>query len=152
MPSGDIHKCWDTVSWPQLRVGSVFEIDALNDDERVRKWLEWSPFENKTCRNCKLLPSCAGACAYKFIHSEDTRGEAAILPCPSWKYNIKERLALRAEKSGFITSDDYESAMIATDPEELCASVVLSGGKNLPEAMQAMYKPRDEPEAERSIP
>lgn len=139
-PTGDVHKCWDTVSFPEQKVGTIFDIDAMVQDEKVLKWLRWTPFDNKTCRNCKILPNCAGSCAYKFVHSEETRGEAAILPCPSWKYNIKERLVLRAEKMGFITADDYDPAQIETDPGELCATVHLEGGNDLPAAMQALYQ------------
>jgi len=138
IPNGDIHKCWNTVSWPERRVGTIFEVNALDHDERVLNWLRWTPFENDACRNCKILPVCAGACAYKFVHSYDTRGEAAMLPCPSWKYNIKERLVLRAEKMNFITKDDYEPDMIHTGPTELRTDVYVEGGNALPENMQAM--------------
>jgi uncharacterized protein len=110
VPNGDIHKCWDTVSWPEKRVGTIFDVDALNRDETVLRWLRWSPFEVQACRNCEILPVCAGACAYKFIHADDTRGEAAMLPCPSWRYNIADRLLLHAEHRGIITGDDHAAA------------------------------------------
>jgi uncharacterized protein len=110
LPDGEMHKCWDTVSWPDKRVGTIFDLDALNTDQQVLNWLHWSPFDNDTCRDCTLLPVCAGACAYKFLYPDDTMGEAATLPCPSWKYNIKERLLLRAEKMNFVSSDDYDLA------------------------------------------
>jgi len=140
VPNGDMHKCWDTVSWPDKRVGTVFNLDALNEDERVMAWLRWTPFDNATCRNCRILPVCTGACAYKFVHSFDTRGEAAVLPCPSWKYNMNERLLLRAEKMGIVTAEDYEPDAVETDPQALCADVYTDGGQALPETMQAMYE------------
>lgn len=138
IPSGNIHKCWDTVNNPLYAVGNIFDIDALKENKLMQEWLKWTPFENDTCRNCKILPNCAGACAYKFIHSEDTRGEAAVLPCPSWKYNIKERLLLRAVKMGAITLDDYDPEAVKTQPSELCADVYLPG-KTMPQKMAAMY-------------
>ncbi|MGN6107544.1 MAG: TIGR04463 family radical SAM/SPASM RiPP maturase, partial [Kofleriaceae bacterium] len=136
LPTGELHKCWDTVSSPERSIGSIFQIEQLRENELMMKWLDWSPFKNHTCKNCKILPNCAGACAYKFIHSESTRNEAAVLPCPSWKYNIKERLVQRAEMMGKITADDYDPAEIKTNPAELCADEVLGGGLALPETMQ----------------
>ncbi|NEQ72840.1 MAG: radical SAM/SPASM domain protein maturase [Okeania sp. SIO2C9] len=138
VPNGDIHKCWDTVSWPEKRIGTVFKLEDIRQDEQAMKWMKWNPFENDTCRNCKILPNCAGACAFKFVHAEETRGEAAILPCPSWKYNIKERLVLRALKMGAITSDDYDFDAVKTNPAQLCADVHIPG-KSLPDKMKAAY-------------
>jgi uncharacterized protein len=107
--------------------------------ELAMRWLKWTPFVNETCKNCKLLPNCAGACAYKFVHTGAQRGEAAVLPCPSWKYNMKERLVLRAVGMNMITRDDYDPAEIKTIPTELCADVHLDGGQALPEEMQLFY-------------
>jgi uncharacterized protein len=140
LPSGDVHKCWDTVNDPSRKVGSVFDLDALRDDPLAQAWLRWTPFDNETCRNCKILPNCAGACAYKFVHSGAQRGEAAILPCPSWKYNLRERLLLRAVETGALTRDDYDVEATRTDPRDLCAEVHVDGGKALPAAMQAIYQ------------
>jgi len=84
--------------------------------------------ENEVCRSCKILPNCAGSCAHKFLNPDQTRGETAILPCPSWKYNIKERLVFLAEKSGELGGDEYDLWDIRTDPSELCAVQSSSGG------------------------
>ncbi|MCB9759537.1 MAG: TIGR04463 family radical SAM/SPASM RiPP maturase [Alphaproteobacteria bacterium] len=129
LPSGDVHKCWDTVSFPERAVGSIFDLDALARGDRMRQWLSWSPLDNAACRSCRILPNCAGSCAYKFVHAEDTRGEAASLPCPSWKYNIKERLLLRAEKSGVIGPEDIPDDVAPTDPAELCVDTVPAAAK-----------------------
>jgi len=145
LPTGDIHKCWDTVSWPDKKVGDIFNLEALSTSEMAMKWLKWTPFDNETCKNCKLLPNCAGACAYKFVHSADTRGEAAVLPCPSWKYNMRERLIHRALGKKMITEDDYEPAAITTIPSELCADVHIDGGKALPDEMQRYYEEQQKP-------
>ncbi len=135
VPSGDLHKCWDTVNWPERAVGTIFDLDALSTDERVARWMRWTPFGNDACRNCKILPNCSGACAYKFLHAEATRGEQAILPCPSWKYNLKERLVLRALKAGDIGEDDVLEGARITRPDELCAEEHLPGGTALPVSM-----------------
>lgn len=140
VPSGDIHKCWDTVSDPGRRIGTLFDLDALQENPLSRAWLRWTPFNNSTCRNCKILPNCAGACAYKFVHSGSQRGEAAILPCPSWKYNIRERLLLRAVEMGALTAAEFDAEEARTDPNELCAELHVDGGQALPEEMQAIYR------------
>ncbi len=140
VPSGEIHKCWDTVSDPSRAVGSLFDLESVDKNELARAWLQWTPFDNETCRNCKILPNCSGACAYKFVHSGSQRGEAAILPCPSWKYNIRERLLLRAVESGALTREDYDAEQTRTDPTLLCADVHVSGGRALPEEMQTLYQ------------
>ncbi|MFZ2725509.1 MAG: TIGR04463 family radical SAM/SPASM RiPP maturase [Methylococcaceae bacterium] len=126
IPSGDIHKCWDTVTFSEHAIGSIFDVPQALHSEILARWMQWSPFENDACRNCKLLPNCAGACAYKFLYAEDTRGEAASLPCPSWKYNIKERLLLRAEKMGVISADDWDIEQVRTNPKELCTDEFIA--------------------------
>ena len=140
LPNGDLHKCWDTVSQPDRKVGTIFRLAELAENELVGKWLRWTPFDNHTCRNCKLLPNCAGACAYKFIHADATRGEAAVLPCPSWKYNINERLLQRAEAVGEIARDEWDPVEVRTDPRELCSDDVVGGGIPLPPEMQRHYE------------
>lgn len=119
-PAGDLHKCWDTISMPDQRVGTVFKLDSLDHDERALKWIRWTPFAHSSCLHCKILPNCAGSCAHKFVNPEQTRGEGASLPCPSWKYNINERLVLMAERRGEIRMEDYDPASIRTDPNQLC--------------------------------
>lgn len=122
LPTGAVHKCWDTVADPGRAIGTVLDLDALSRSEGAKPWLTWTPFSNASCRNCRILPVCAGSCAYKFVHAEDTRGEAAKLPCPSWKYNLQERLVYRAEAMGAITAADYDRERIRTRPEALCVT------------------------------
>ena len=107
-PNGDMHKCWDTVSWPEFKVGTIFDYDDMYDGDEYKKWADWSPFEDPICRNCKILPTCAGSCSYKYIHTEDLKGEAAALPCPSWKYNINEKLFLRAVTQGLVKPEEWD--------------------------------------------
>ncbi len=119
-PRGDVHKCWDTVSIPHLRVGTVFDRTALEADARLEEWTKWTPFENVACKGCKILPSCTGSCAHKFVNSEQTLGEAGSLPCPSWKYQLKERLLMFAVKTGMIRHDDFRPEDAITDTAEIC--------------------------------
>lgn len=126
LPTGEIHKCWDTVNDTNMKVGSIFDMDHALDNPDHNKWMDWSPFQNDTCRNCKILPNCTGACAFKFVHSDKTLGEGGSLPCPSWKFNINERLLMRAEIKGMITADDIIEES-STSPEQVGANHSTSG-------------------------
>lgn len=108
LPNGDLHKCWDTVSESDLKVGSIFFMDKFHEGAGHRTWLDYSPMKIEMCRQCVLLPSCSGFCAYRHLFNHLTHGEAASIPCPSWRYNINERLFLRAEKRGFVSRDDWD--------------------------------------------
>ena len=140
LPTGDIHKCWDTVSSPDKRAGTIFAPGEFVKSEVSLQWLKWTPFDNNSCRNCKILPNCAGACAYKFVYPDLTRGEAATLPCPSWKYNIKERLLWKAVALGKVKPEEYDPGVVATVPAELCTDDAVTGGKDLPPEMTAHYE------------
>ncbi|MEM1314595.1 MAG: SPASM domain-containing protein [Pseudomonadota bacterium] len=116
-PSGDLHKCWDTVMQPELRIGSIHDVEEAEASPISKAWLDWSPFKNAVCRECPILPSCAGACAFKFVHPDQTQGEGGALPCPSWKFNLAERMFLRAEKLGVVTADEWDPVLSPTRAE-----------------------------------
>lgn len=128
LPNGDLHKCWDTVALPDQKVGTIFDPGALEGDARVLRWEQWSPFDNDTCTSCKILPSCTGSCAHKFLNPAQTLGEAGSLPCPSWKFNLNERLLLTAERKGSISADDYEPEQIRTNSSAICSGSFVPVG------------------------
>ncbi|XXX72208.1 radical SAM protein [Sorangium sp. So ce134] len=121
VPCGSVHKCWDTVSFADQKIGTIFDLDGLFRNKSIEQqtWDSFDPFSHQTCRNCKILPNCAGFCAHKFINATETVGEAS-LPCPSLKYSIHEKLVHKAVAEGHITAADYDPDMIRTDPAELC--------------------------------
>lgn len=107
-PEGNLHRCWDTAHEPSKRVGTLFDqVEAIENNETNKLWKAWDPFDNPICSACKISPICSGFCSYKFLHTEDTSGEAANLPCPPWKFNTAEYLFMRAEKLGLVTADDW---------------------------------------------
>jgi uncharacterized protein len=116
LPSGDLHKCWDTVSMPEHKVGTIYQAELLEGDKRALRWAQWTPFDNNICTSCRILPNCVGSCAHKFLNAEQTLGEAASLPCPSWKFNMRERLLLMAEGTGALSKDDLPDQM---EPDRL---------------------------------
>lgn len=95
LPNGDVHKCWNTVSDPMQRVCTVETLSGVKQKKAVEKWLSWSPFSMRKCKDCNILPLCAGACANRSMMGNDS-------PCVSLKENIQERLLLYAQQKGAI--------------------------------------------------
>ena len=97
-PSGDIHKCWDTVADKDCNYGSILtdrEIEILGSN--TTKWTNFNASENDYCSNCKLLPVCGGSCAIKHFEglSYDSNYHTA---CPSTKHVISEIIVDRAKQ------------------------------------------------------
>ena len=141
-PDGDVHKCWDTVMHKDRRVGSVFEPDKIYSNRIYTNWLDWNPFDNEICRNCKIIANCAGACAYKFLYSADTKGEAGVLPCTSLRYNLNERLIQIALRTGYITQSDFEADAIRTNAAELVVQQKEIGSP-IPQNISNIYQTID---------
>ena len=144
VPNGDLHKCWDTVMDAKLRVGSVMGSSRKSDTKTEAMWNAWSPFENEVCSNCQLLPACAGACAFKFVHNDYASGETGKLPCPSIKFNMAEQLFLRAKARGFVSDDDWDQKNSPTVKGE----GMLTGTRHTLDSVGAVHDAlRDMPEA-----
>ncbi len=126
VPNGDLHKCWDTVMFHEMRIGTLDDPKSLDENTLHHRWLAWTPFGNPVCRACKIVPNCSGMCAYKFVHPDHTHGEAGALPCPSWKFNMAERLFLRAEAAGMVKKDDWDPVRSPTTPEMVGANHTLA--------------------------
>jgi uncharacterized protein len=97
--NGDLHKCWETVSFPDRRIGHVADTPSRDDAANASRWQNWSPFNIPTCRECSILPNCVGFCSYKFLYKDEFAGNAGQLPCPSLRFNIKERILLYAQSN-----------------------------------------------------
>lgn len=128
LPTGDLHKCWDTVQDGDKRHATIWDEEV---DEQNSAWLAWSPYKSDTCSQCKILPICGGACAFKTVHTEETVGEAGELPCPSLKFNLAERLFLAAKESGLVTAGDWDEARSPT----WAAGVGKLGPRHTPESV-----------------
>jgi uncharacterized protein len=87
-PLGNLHKCWNTIGDPAEIVGHVGESVKMNP--RHSQWLSVSPFKFDHCRNCRMLPICAGGCPYGLV----VRAEAEPR-CERWKHNLLEMLHLK---------------------------------------------------------
>lgn len=89
---GTISSCWEVpytkpYSGSNYEIGHVLFPESVNDvDVPMRNWNDDVVLKDFGCKTCKLFPVCGGECP---IHWEN--GTPA---CPSFKYNIEERLLL----------------------------------------------------------
>ncbi len=97
VPNGDVHKCWETVSMQNYRIGNIFDED-FSLEGQSEDWYAWSPFKEKDCRECRILPNCLGMCTYRFLYKENYSGNSALSPCPSLKFEIEDRLRMYVDR------------------------------------------------------
>ena len=96
-PNGDVHKCWETVSMDSYKIGNLNDPD-FNLYEAGKAWTTWSPFAEKECLDCRIMPNCMGMCTYRFLFKENYSGNSALTPCPSIKFDLENRLRLYLKK------------------------------------------------------
>jgi uncharacterized protein len=97
LPNGDIHRCWETVNRKDLKAGDINNGDDITKNDIDKQWRGWSPFENKECCTCSLLPSCGGYCAYRSLYKQEFTKKPSM--CPALKYTVKEKLLYFAAKT-----------------------------------------------------
>lgn len=129
--TGDVHKCWETAHDPRKRIGTVFELDELNSSLNNALWQKWTPFDNSTCRECKILPMCGGHCGHRFLYTG--AGNENALPCPNWKWNTAEYLFDIAKSLGVVTDDDWLES-------EATLTALQSGARHSPESLAESQK------------
>lgn len=81
---GVIYKCWDYLAKP---IGDVFNGIAKDSEKKINQitWLSNTPFSDKECIECKVLPLCMGGCAYHRVIKNSKQ-------CITWKYNLEDFL------------------------------------------------------------
>lgn len=92
VPNGAIHKCWETVSFDENKIGSLKNDGTIFSNETLEEWDNWTPFQNERCLECNMLPNCVGFCAYRSRNINYPLEQI----CPSLKYNIKNKLLFLA--------------------------------------------------------
>ena len=97
---GQLHKCWNyignddeaianlSLSNPPINEGEIEAQSNLPAKDNLTKWIAFDPFQFEKCKSCKILPSCLGGCVYPAVVEN---GEPR---CPTWKFNMKERVWL----------------------------------------------------------
>jgi uncharacterized protein len=61
-PKLNIYKCDKTAVYPELRIGYLTERGDMQILPEFYKQMDRDPLSFEQCRNCKLLPLCAGGC------------------------------------------------------------------------------------------
>jgi uncharacterized protein len=125
--NGDVHKCWETAHDASKRTGTIFEPEKLHSSVNATIWQQWTPFDNDTCKSCKILPMCGGHCAHRFIYGGP---DQTALPCPSWKWNTAEYIFSRAKDLGIVTQDKWREDQATVDAKQ-------SGERHSKESLEA---------------
>ena len=99
LPNGDVHKCWNTVSYPSMRICGMDAADSIEDSPLYKSWTSDPLFASAECDKCGILPNCTGGCAHK-------ARDGLTTSCISLKHNIREKLVLYAISKESITWDD----------------------------------------------
>jgi uncharacterized protein len=102
LSNGDVHKCWNTVSYPAMRLCGLEDAGSIEESPLYKDWTTAPMFSTAQCGGCRALPNCTGGCAHM---SRDGLSEAGN-SCISLRHNIKERLVLYAISKEAITRED----------------------------------------------
>ena len=94
-PDGILQTCWNTVGRKDTKVGSIKD-SSIELNDNYNKWLSWSTFDKKGCKNCPILPLCMGGCPYKNIYSYEL-APSERSTCMSYKYNLKHMIQLYSD-------------------------------------------------------
>lgn len=92
-PEGRVYKCWNDIGIHEYSIGDINGlIDGGLRDEFLRsEWGSYSQMNYDVCRECSLLPVCAGGCPRMAVHC----GRSP--ECEACKYVISELLAFQVE-------------------------------------------------------
>ncbi|MFF7860773.1 radical SAM protein [Pseudomonas monteilii] len=89
---GLIHRCTETplarISTFDDVVGTVKSVLPLPVSYRPWNWLGEIKNGRYPCSSCEMLPICGGGCPLSWSRGSD-------VPCPSFKYNLKDRISLQ---------------------------------------------------------
>ncbi|MCK4261130.1 MAG: SPASM domain-containing protein [Halanaerobiales bacterium] len=67
-PAGNVYKCPTFAGNSEIRDGYIDRVEGeLKLNYRFIEWLDWDPFQNEKCIECRYLPICFGGCPYNDI-------------------------------------------------------------------------------------
>ena len=85
---GKVYKCLDTLGDERWITGSID--DDSNSPEWLKRWHQWTPFDNDKCASCPLVPLCNGGCPHNALFDDKRHGTDT--GCPDWKGNYKRQI------------------------------------------------------------
>lgn len=103
-PVGNLYKCWNVTGNREESVGNLCAAEASNF--RFSKWLAIEPFDIPECRQCDILPLCAGGCPHYYYRGDYEKSQQPN--CLSWRFALDEMLLLWYH--------DWKEAKKAQDP------------------------------------
>ena len=65
---GGIYKCWCDIGIKEYLIGYITD-KGFPEVNKANRFTLSDPFNNPSCLECKMLPSCWGGCPYDRIHS-----------------------------------------------------------------------------------
>ncbi|WP_134088016.1 SPASM domain-containing protein [Olivibacter sp. XZL3] len=92
---GNIFNCTE-IPYVDIYKKTDYFIDSLKEDSVTKErsfngWIDDIEAGKFPCTNCKILPICGGSCPKAWYEGNP--------PCPSIKYNLKERLLIFAQQT-----------------------------------------------------
>ncbi len=91
-PDGDLYKCWEMIGIKDASIGNLRKFkNILGNNYNEIDFLLITPFDNKECLSCKILPLCMGGCQRYNMKNEKYKD------CNSFKYTIDEVIRLECE-------------------------------------------------------
>jgi uncharacterized protein len=70
-PDGLVYKCVEDLGLPERAYASVFDPRGVKLGNLV-PWMTYDWFQEEACRQCAVLPQCAGGCPHKRLFQSDT--------------------------------------------------------------------------------
>ena len=69
-PEGLVYKCWNDIGIHEYSIGDIFGLieNGLADEFSCSDWGKYSHMNYEACRECRLLPVCAGGCSRMAVH------------------------------------------------------------------------------------
>ena len=92
-PEGLVYKCWNDIGIKDYSIGDINGLidGGLAEEFACSEWGGYSQMNYEACRECELLPVCAGGCPHEAVHYGK---KPACEPC---KYILDELLMLQVK-------------------------------------------------------
>ncbi len=98
-PKGDIYKCSEKIGLEKMSIGNVKNKDFKNRVSflgRASEELLFTPFENRKCIECNIMPLCMGGCHYTWqktnCKNECSEFKSGLIDALTTKYLYETRL------------------------------------------------------------
>ena len=91
-PEGLVYKCWNDIGGKSYSIGTVNELCAndLAEAFESSQWGKHNQLNAPACRECRILPVCAGGCPREAVHFGKTP------ECECCKYILDDMLIFQA--------------------------------------------------------